>query len=89
MPANRYGNMLVFSCAYISKMINSKTYAVVDASSSTVGGAGQAAKVLRSEDGGLGESASPLLLIPPGESAVEAALVAEDLLEGPDVVSVP
>lgn len=66
-----------------------QTYAAGNARRSTIGRTGQVTKVLVREDGGLGEPSGPFLLVPPGEGAVEAALVAQDLLERPHVVPVP
>lgn len=66
-----------------------KTYTVVNAASGTVNRGRERTEVFRGEDSSLSKLASPLLLIPPGESTVEATLVAHDLLESPDVVTVP
>ena len=61
-----------------------------DADGVAIDGPGQVAEVVGAgEHVGRGEVSSVQRLIPPNHGAVEATLVPQDLLEGPEVVAVP
>lgn len=62
-----------------------KTHSICYALAANVDGS----KVLAGEDGRLFESAGVSRLVEPGQLAIESALAAQNLLKGPEVVSVP